>query len=82
MHDDATPEAPEPFIAEPTTAHDTVQTSAALDPQAPVRDLCMSVFDRWRCGREDGHVGLHSIGDDGLTASWNDTAAGRRLRWR
>ncbi|WJY01632.1 hypothetical protein [Curtobacterium sp. 458] len=77
MHDDATSEA-----TEPTSTHDTAPTAAALDPQAPVRDLCMSVFDRWRCGREDGHAGPHSTGDEALTASWNDTAAGRRLRWR
>jgi hypothetical protein len=77
MHHDATPEA-----HEPASTHESTPTPSSLDPQGPVRDLCMSVFDRWRCGREDGHAGLHSTGDDGLTASWNDTAAGRRLRWR
>ncbi|WP_022903001.1 hypothetical protein [Curtobacterium sp. B8] len=77
MHHDATPAADEP-----AALHETTTTAPALDPERPVRDLCMSVFDRWRCGREDGHTGAHTAGTDDATASWNDSAAGRRLRWR
>ncbi len=77
MHHDAVPEATEPI-----DTHESTPTPTSQDPQGPVRDLCMSVFDRWRCTREDGHDGLHASGDDGMSATWNDGAAGRRLRWR
>lgn len=77
MHHDAIPTA-----HDSAAMHETTPTAPALDPERPVRDLCMSVFDRWRCSREDGHAGAHASGPDGVTASWNDSAAGRRLRWR
>jgi hypothetical protein len=40
----------------------------------------MSVFDRWRCGLDAGHVGMHIAADAGATTSWNDAVAGRMLR--
>ncbi len=76
MHHDTTPE-PDGTTPRPATpADDSVLSTDAT------RDLCMSVFDRWRCGRADGHVGPHQGAAGGSTASWNDPAAGRRLRGR
>ncbi len=78
MHDETT--------ATPPTAppHDE---PAGPPPDAPVvpptrsgRSLCMSVFDRWRCGLDAGHVGMHVAAEAGATTSWNDAVAGRMLR--
>ncbi len=72
MHDDTTPTPSGPFDG--ATHHHT----PAADRVA--RDLCMSVFDRWRCGLDGGHDGLHTAHDDDGTTSWNDAVAGRMLR--
>ncbi|MFJ7287076.1 hypothetical protein ACQXVK_07290 [Curtobacterium sp. AB451] len=44
------------------------------------RDLCLSVFDRWRCGLAHGHGGHHESLDGGSAARWSDGATGRRLK--
>lgn len=71
MHHEPAPEA-----GTPHRPHDL-----GGPPSDPVvRDLCMSVFDRWRCALADGHEGLHAAEVDGTSTSWNDAASGRRLR--
>ncbi|MBT1624402.1 hypothetical protein KK101_17030 [Curtobacterium flaccumfaciens pv. oortii] len=65
----------------PSDATDPVRgaalTGAAPDRQS--RDLCFSVFDRWRCGLAEGHAGHHeSVA--GAVARWSDRLAGRRLK--
>ena len=82
MHDDTTA-TPLP-ATDPATAPEVPDGPA---PQSPVvgpgrsaRALCMSVFDRWRCGLDDGHGGLHTAVEVGARTAWNDVVAGRMLR--
>lgn len=78
MHDDTTttprPAPPDEDLAGPPVPEQVVV------PSRPGRALCMSVFDRWRCGLDDGHPGLHTAVEVGATTSWNDAVAGRMLR--
>ncbi|MDM7888285.1 hypothetical protein QUG98_07440 [Curtobacterium sp. RHCJP20] len=82
MHDDTTatplPETDPATVPEVPT--DPAPQSPVVGPDRPARDLCMSVFDRWRCGLEDGHAGLHTAVEVGATTSWNDAVSGRMLR--
>jgi hypothetical protein len=41
---------------------------------------CASIFDRWRCGREAGHVGDHEQITDHERTKWNENATGKQLR--
>lgn len=77
MHHDTTP-GPHGTTPRPATPADEPVRSA----DAATRDRCTSVFDRWRCGRVDGHDGDHRAEVGGSAATWNDSAAGRRLRGR
>ncbi|AIV40007.1 MULTISPECIES: hypothetical protein [unclassified Curtobacterium] len=95
MHDDTTT-TPLPAVEPEPTDDATTDPLGDRTPQRPLRQaapqrpvagavrtartLCMSVFDRWRCGLEDGHGGLHTATEVGATTSWNDAVAGRMLR--
>lgn len=77
MHHDTIPE-PDGTTPRPATpAGDPMLSADAATP-----DRCTSVFDRWRCGRPQGHAGPHQAHVGGSTTTWNDPATGRRLRGR
>ncbi|MFJ3027781.1 hypothetical protein ACIPEQ_02970 [Curtobacterium sp. NPDC087080] len=82
MRDDttATPLPTTDPATPPEVLDDPAPRSPVVGPGRSVRALCMSVFDRWRCGLEDGHGGLHTALEAGATTSWNDAVAGRMLR--
>lgn len=78
MHDDTTA-TPLP-VTGPDGAGDPPATTPLVAAARSARDLCMSVFDRWRCGLDDGHVGMHVADGVGSRTSWNDAVSGRMLR--
>ncbi|QWS32947.1 hypothetical protein [Curtobacterium aetherium] len=48
-------------------------------PGAVGDERCPGRFDRWHCGRERGHGGLHAAEEQEGRTTWNDTADGRAL---
>jgi len=78
MHDDTT--TTPPSAIDPDDLDATAAPGLVVGPDRTPRALCTSVFDRWRCGLDVGHGGLHTAVEVGATTSWNDAVAGRMLR--
>ena len=63
----------------PDEAPDAAPDYPSRGGPAPDDDRCPSRFDRWHCGLQQGHAGLHVAEEQRGRTTWNDALDGRDL---
>ncbi|NII42641.1 hypothetical protein E9228_003315 [Curtobacterium flaccumfaciens] len=65
-----------------STTHPLPGAAPATSPELPAprgEERCPSRFDRWLCGLQQAHGGLHVAEEQQGRTTWNDALDGRDL---